>query len=151
MANHKIIPSIWFNADKGNSSMLLEYYKEIFADNFIAGNIIPLGNTPSGNAEMCEVKIFGQPYSFLNTSNEHHPLNDAISFVIRCDNQIEIDTYWNYFTKDGKASQCGWCADRYGLRWQIIPVNLGQLMARPNAFDILMQQHKIIINDFLTQ
>ncbi|MDD4730161.1 MAG: hypothetical protein PHN55_15595, partial [Dysgonamonadaceae bacterium] len=61
--NYKIIPSLWFSADSGNISKVVEYYKNIFGNNFEEGDIISLGKTPSGNTELCEVKIFGQKYS----------------------------------------------------------------------------------------
>ncbi len=66
---------------------------------------MPLGQTRSGNTEMCEVEIFGQSYSFMITEKTHHPFNDAISFAINCDDQIEIDTYWNYlFMKEKRIN-----------------------------------------------
>lgn len=62
---------------------------------------MPLGQTPSGNTEMCEVKIFGLNYSFMSTEKPHHSFNDAVAFTINCEDQHEIDKYWNYFTKEG--------------------------------------------------
>ena len=88
---------------------------------------------------MCEVELFGQHYSFMSTELEHHLLNDAVSFMINCDDQKEIERYWEYFTQDGKASQCGWCIDKYGLRWQIIPKNMGELMSKSNSWEIMME------------
>ncbi len=75
-------------------------------------------------------------------------LNDSISLIILCDSQEEIDLYWDYFTKDGRESQCGWCIDKLGLRWQIIPSNLDELMSRPNANEIMMSQKKIVISEY---
>lgn len=146
---NKIVPNIWFNTSNGKISSVLDYYKEIFVDDFTAGQIIPLGETPSGNSEMCEVTIFGQKYMILTTANEHHPLNDAVSFMIYCEGQNEIDKYWNYFTKEGKEVQCGWCNDKFGLRWQVLPENLSELMSKPNAFKVMMSQKKIVIEDYL--
>jgi predicted 3-demethylubiquinone-9 3-methyltransferase (glyoxalase superfamily) len=83
------------------------------------------------------------------TEIEHNSLNDAVSFMINCDDQNEIDHFWDYFTKEGKASQCGWCIDKYGLRWQIIPKSLGTLMSKPNSFEVMMKQTKIIIEEYL--
>ena len=145
---NKIIPCIWFNFDNGQMSQIISYYKNIFYKNFEAQPVVQLGDTPGGYTEMCEVKIFDKRYSLLNTSEEHHPLNDSISFIIHCDNQEEIDLYWNYFTKEGKESQCGWCIDKLGLRWQIIPSNLNELMSLPNANEVMMNQKKIIISEY---
>lgn len=149
MSNNKIVPCIWFTTDGGRLSKIVDYYKVAFGGDFQAGEIIPLGETPSGHTEMCEVGIFSQKYTLMCTENEHHALNDAISFMLNCNDQEEIDRFWNYFTREGEESQCGWCFDKYGLRWQVIPENLGELMSKPNSFDILMQQRKIIIDEYL--
>ena len=146
---NKIIPNIWFNTPNGKISSVLEYYKIIFADDFKAGQIIPLGETPSGYSEMCEVTIFEQKYVILITANEHHQLNDSVSFMINCEGQNEIDKYWNYFTQEGRESQCGWCIDKYGLRWQVLPKNLGELMSKSNSFKVMMGQKKIVISEYL--
>jgi predicted 3-demethylubiquinone-9 3-methyltransferase (glyoxalase superfamily) len=144
----KIVPNLWFHSEGGSISPLLSYYKTVFQDDFKAGGIIPLGETPSGFTELCEVELFGQKYVFMTTALEHHPLNDAVSFMIHCENQQEIDTIWDYFTQEGQESQCGWCIDKFGLRWQVIPKNLGELMRKPNAFSVLMGQKKIVIDAF---
>ena len=149
MLQNKIVPNLWFCEDGGNISKIIEYYKNIFGKDFQHGQIIHLGETPSGRTEMCEVNIFGQKYSLMNTAEEHHPLNDAISFMINCEDQNEIDKYWNYFTQDGKESQCGWCIDKYGLRWQVLPQNLDELMNLPNSFKVMMGQKKIVIEEYL--
>ncbi len=148
MQTTKIVPNLWFHSEGGSISPLLSYYNTVFQDDFKAGSIIPLGETPSGLTEMCEVVLFGQKYVFMSTALVHHPLNDAVSFMIHCENQQEIDTIWDYFTQNGQESQCGWCIDKYGLRWQIIPKNLGELMRKPNAFTVLMGQKKIVIDEF---
>lgn len=149
MTHDKIVPNLWFSADGGDISKIIEYYKKIFGKDFQNGQVIPLGETPSGRAEMCEVYIFSQKYFFMSTADEHHPLNDAISFMINCEDQHEIDKYWNYFTQEGKESQCGWCVDKYGLRWQVLPTNLGELMSKPNSFEVMMGQKKIVIEEYL--
>lgn len=149
MNQNKILPCLWFCTEGGNISKLIEYYKNIFGKDFQDGQIIPLGETPSGNTEICEVHIFGQKYSLMTTANEHHPLNDAMSFMINCEDQNEIDKYWNYFTQEGEESQCGWCIDKYGLRWQVLPKNFDELMGKPNSFEVMMQQKKIVIEEYL--
>ena len=148
MKLNKIIPGLWFCAEEGKISKLIDYYQLVFVSDFESGAIIPLGDTPGGNTEMCEVKIFGHKYSLLCTEKEHHPLNDSFSLIIHCEDQNEIDKYWNYFTKEGAASQCGWCIDKFGLRWQIIPENLNELMSKPGALEIMMRQKKIVIGEY---
>lgn len=109
---------------------------------------MPLGNTPSGNAEMCFVSLYGQSYSLMATANEHHPLNDSMALMLSCEGQEGVDRFWNYFTKEGKESQCGWCIDKYGLRWQVLPSNFGELMSKPNAWNVMMSQTKIVIGEY---
>ncbi|MCB9014138.1 MAG: VOC family protein [Bacteroidales bacterium] len=150
MNNNKIVPCLWLSADGGKLANVIAYYKKAFGNNFQSGQIIRLGQTPSGNAEMCELEIFGGKYSFMSTESEHHPLNDAVSFMINCDDQKEIDRFWDYFTREGDESQCGWCMDKYGLRWQIIPKNMAELMSKANAWEIMMKQKKIIIEEYLS-
>lgn len=128
---------------------MIEYYKTVFNKDFQYGQITPLGETPSGKTEICEVKIFEQNYVFLNTAAAHHPLNDAVSFMIYCEDQSEIDKYWDYFTREGSESQCGWCIDKYGLRWQVLPRNLTELLSKPGSFKIMMGQKKIVISEYL--
>jgi len=149
MTYSKIVPNLWFCIDGGNISSMIEYYKNIFGKDFQFGQIVSLGETPSGRTEICEVYIFEQKYSLMNTAIAHHPLNDAISFMINCEDQNEIDKYWDYFTREGEESQCGWCIDKYGLRWQILPKNLDELMSKPDSFKIMMGQKKIVIEDYL--
>jgi len=145
----KIFPCLWFHADGGSMSKVIEYYKVVFGNDFEEGNIIPLGITPSGYAEMCQVKIFGQMYSMISTETEHHSFNDALALAINCEDQKEIDKFWKYFTRDGEESQCGWCIDKYGLRWQVLPWNLGELMNKPNSRNVMMSQKKIVIDEYL--
>ena len=149
MEKNKIIPNLWFSEDGGNISKVIEYYKNIFGKDFQDGQIISLGKTPSGNTEICEVFIFGQMYSLMNTENEHHRFNDALAFTINCEDQNEIDKYWNYFIQEGEEVQCGWCIDKYGLRWQVLPKNFGELMSKPNAWEVMMKQKKIVIEEYL--
>ena len=144
----KITPSIWFSTDDGRLLKVVEYYKNIFGKDFEEGSIVPLGMTPSGNTEICQVSIFGLKYSLMSTEKEHHSFNDAISFTINCEDQKEIDKFWDYFTHEGEESQCGWCNDKYGLRWQIIPKNFGELMSQPNAWKVMMSQRKIVIEEY---
>ncbi|MEZ5071276.1 MAG: VOC family protein [Bacteroidales bacterium] len=145
----KIQPCIWLSADQGRLEGVLVYYKSVFGNDLQEGSITSLGEGPSGYAELCEVLIFGQRYTLMCTEKEHHSLNDAFSMIIHCDDQKEIDHFWDYFTREGMESQCGWCIDKYGLRWQVVPKNLGELMSRPNSFQVMMNQTRIIIAEYL--
>jgi len=149
MSQNKITPCLWFNADGGRLSGVLDYYKTIFGDALEVGRIMPMGNTPSGYTELSEIRLFGQKYSVMNTEKPHHLFNDAISFTLSCEDQAEIDKFWDYFTREGQPSQCGWCIDKHGLRWQVLPKNFGELMSKPNAAQVMMTQKKIVIAEYL--
>lgn len=149
MNQNKIVPCLWFNTEAGRITEVIKYYKNIFGENFQEGTLIPLGETPSGNTEMCEVHIFEKKYTLMSTANKHHSFNDALAFAINCEDQNEIDKFWNYFTQEGEEVQCGWCTDKFGLRWQVLPDNLGTLMSKPNSFEIMLKQKKIIIEEYL--
>ena len=82
------------------------------------------------------------------TEKLHDPFNDSFALTLNCTGQEEIDLYWDYFTKEGSEVQCGWCTDKYNLRWQIIPSNMGDLMQQPNAWQIMMAQKKIVISEY---
>lgn len=146
--SNKITPALWFHTPDGKMNHVLDYYKSIFENEFESGHIMPLGETPGGYAEMCHIKLFGNTYLLMTTSKEHHPFNDSFAIMINCDDQAEIDKHWNYFIKEGKESMCGWCMDKFGLRWQIIPKNMGELMSKPNAGQVMMKQTKIIIAEY---
>lgn len=148
MATNKITPALWYHTKDGTMKDVTDYYSQIFRGNFEAHSPIPLGETPSGNAEMCTIKLFGKAYLLMATAVEHHAFNDAFALMIYCKDQLEIDTYWNYFTKEGQESMCGWCMDKFGLRWQIIPENISELMAKPNAQEVMYKQKRIIIAEY---
>ena len=71
-----------------------------------------------------------------------------MSFAVACRDQEEIDYYWAALSAVPEAEQCGWCKDRYGLSWQVVPQGMSDLMKRPQAFAHLMQMTKLVISDF---
>jgi predicted 3-demethylubiquinone-9 3-methyltransferase (glyoxalase superfamily) len=149
MEESKITPALWYHTSDGKVKQVTDYYSKIFGDNFTTANPIPLGETPSGYAEMCNIDFFGNRYLIMATAKEHNQFNDTFAIMLHCKNQDEIDKYWNYFTNEGKESMCGWCSDKFGLRWQVIPENLGELMSKPNAGKVMSKQSKIIIEEYL--
>ncbi len=148
MKQNKTTLALWFHSIDGKLEHVTSYYKLIFGDNFSSSNSIPLGETPGGYTEMGNIKLFDQDYLIMSTAIEHHKFNDTFAIMIHCNDQKEIDAFWNYFTKEGKESQFGWCNDKFGLRWQIIPKNMGELMRKPNAGKVMMKQTKIIIDEY---
>jgi predicted 3-demethylubiquinone-9 3-methyltransferase (glyoxalase superfamily) len=110
------------------------FYASIFPD-LRVDRVTPLPvdspSGPAGSVKMVEFTLFGQPFLAIS-AGPLDPFNHAISFVVSCDDQAELDRYWNALLKGGSAEQCGWLKDRYGLSWQIVPARLGEMMADPD-------------------
>lgn len=149
MKYDKITPALWYHTEDGKIEHVINYYKSIFKSKYKSEGVIPLGKTPGGYTEMCNIQLFGNEYLIMSTSIEHHKFNDTFAIVLHCKDQSEIDKYWDYFTKEGKESMCGWCEDKFGLRWQIIPKNMGKLMSKTGSTEVMMKQRKIIIKEYL--
>jgi predicted 3-demethylubiquinone-9 3-methyltransferase (glyoxalase superfamily) len=80
---------------------------------------------------MVEFTLFGQPFHAIS-AGPLDPFNHAISFVVSCEDQAELDKYWNALLADGTAEQCGWLKDKYGLSWQVVPARLGKMLDDPD-------------------
>ena len=147
---NKIYPGLWFSVDGGDIKKVVAYYKKIFKDDLKVGEIKSLKDTPGGRNDFVEISIFGQKYFFMNTEKGFdNSFNYGVSLIISCDDQKEINKFWNYFTKEGKAFDCGWCMDKYGFKWQITPKNMDKLLKKPDAWNVMMKQQKIIIAEYL--
>jgi predicted 3-demethylubiquinone-9 3-methyltransferase (glyoxalase superfamily) len=113
----KLYPCLWFD---GKAREAAEFYCSIFPNSAILAD----------TGMVVTFSINGNRYMGLN-GGPHFQFNEAVSFVVECENQEEIDHYWNHLTDGGEESQCGWLKDRYGLSWQIVPTILNELMADP--------------------
>lgn len=138
----KIIPFIWI-ANVGHEAA--DYYVDLFPDAKIVDS----------NPTVITIELFGQQYSILN-GGPHHPLNDAVSFMVKCKDQAEVDYYWDRIIGDGGTeSRCGWLHDKYEVRWQIIPDGLVECITHPDqekarkATEVMFTQSKIILADIL--
>jgi predicted 3-demethylubiquinone-9 3-methyltransferase (glyoxalase superfamily) len=127
----KITPCLWYNFQAEEAVQL---YASIFKDvkvlsksYYTEGSPGPVGAVLTVNFE-----LFGQEFMALNGGPEF-PFTEAISLCVNCESQEEVDEYWNRLTADGgEESQCGWLKDRFGVSWQIVPVEMEKLMSDPN-------------------
>ena len=144
----RIRPFLWFD---GNAREAMEYYCEVFPDSRIdridvypdedldehfrgmAGKVISGQFTLSGVAFGC---LDGGP-AFR--------ISEAISFAVECEDQAEIDHYWDRLSHVPEAEQCGWCKDRFGVSWQIVPAKMHALMSSPAQVQAMMGMKKIEI------
>ena len=124
----KIFPHLWYAKDAEAAARL---YTSIFPGSRIERVwALPTDSPsgPAGSVKVVDFTLFGQPFQAM-TAGPHHDFNDAISMVVVCDDQAELDRYWNALLEDGgKAQACGWLIDRYGVRWQIVPKQLDEMM-----------------------
>lgn len=120
----KLTPFLWF--DK-NMKEITDFYVSVFPDAKVASNG-ELSDTPSGNVEMATIEILGQKLSLM-TAGPMFKFNEAISLMVTCDTQAEIDYFWEKLIADGGSEgQCGWLKDKYGLSWQIVPSTMDKMM-----------------------
>ena len=124
----KIFTALWYAKDADAAA---QFYASIFPDSRVDRVWALPADSPSGSAgavKVVEFTLLGQRFQAM-TAGPHHDFNDAISIVVECDDQQELDRYWNALIEGGgKPQACGWLIDRYGLRWQIVPAVLNELM-----------------------
>lgn len=148
----KITPCLWFNF---NADEALELYKSIFPDfKLISVNRYDASaGENAGKVFVAEIELMGSRFQMLN-AGPTFKFTEAISLSISCKGQEEVDYYWDKLTADGgEESQCGWLKDKFGLSWQVVPVELMQLFNHKDkgkagrAMQAMMKQKKIIIQE----
>ncbi len=146
-----ITPNLWFD---GNAKEAVDFYVSVFPDSKIVSTayypnegLADFQKGLAGKELAIEFELSGNSFTAINAGPEFK-FNESISFSIPCADQKEIDYYWEKLSRVPESEQCGWCKDKYGLSWQVVPSNMEELMKRPNAFANMMQMHKIIIEDF---
>lgn len=150
----KIIPALLFTQqNNGKAEQAIQYYTRLIPhsqinllDRYVEGS-----GDKEGNVQHAQFLLNDQHFIAFESSYMHQFIfNDAISFVITCQNQDEIDFYWDSFIRDGGSpSKCGWIKDPFGVSWQIIPENMGKLMRNfnnPTFMNVFMSMGKIDIN-----
>lgn len=124
----KIFPHLWYAHEAEEAA---RFYASIFPDSRVDRVTSLHSESPSGppgSVKIVDFTLLGQRFQAI-TAGPHHPFNDAISMVVMCDDQAELDRYWNALLANGGQPQaCGWLIDRFGLRWQIVPAVLDEMM-----------------------
>ncbi len=136
----KITPFLWFESQAEEA---MNYYVSVFKNSKVL----------SSNPQSVNFILDGQEFIGLNAGPQFK-FNEAISFLVNCEDQNEVDYYWNKLIADGgEESMCGWLKDKYGLSWQIIPKQLGELMGDPDpekaqrVVQAMLKMKKIIVAD----
>jgi predicted 3-demethylubiquinone-9 3-methyltransferase (glyoxalase superfamily) len=122
----KITPFLWFDA---NAEEAVAFYTSVFKDSKVLATARygEAGPGPKGSVMTMKFVLNGQEFIALN-AGPHFQFNEAVSFVVDCETQQEVDYYWSKLTAGGKEVQCGWLKDKFGLSWQITPTILPQLL-----------------------
>lgn len=107
------------------------------------------GPAKEGSLAFADFMLENQWFAAMDSGvDQTATFNEAVSFAVLCKDQDEIDYFWQKLSTVPEAEQCGWCKDTYGVSWQIVPENMGELMKRPDAYAHMMQMKKIVIADF---
>jgi predicted 3-demethylubiquinone-9 3-methyltransferase (glyoxalase superfamily) len=143
----KITTFLWFN---NNAEEAMNFYISIFKDSKIVqvSRNGKAGPGPEGSVLTGTFQIEGQQFMVLN-GGPHYTFTPAISLFIGCDTQEEVDYYWDKFTAEGEVMQCGWVKDKFGLCWQVVPLQMGKYLyggdpeKNAKAMRAMMQMKKL--------
>ncbi len=149
----KITPFLWFDNQAEEAA---NFYVSLFKNSKVGGisrygdEAAKISGMPKGTAMTVAFQLEGQNFTALN-GGPMFKFTEAVSFVVNCETQQEVDLFWQKLSEGGKESQCGWLKDKFGLSWQIVPTTLGQLMQSKDAekskrvMQALLQMKKIDI------
>jgi predicted 3-demethylubiquinone-9 3-methyltransferase (glyoxalase superfamily) len=139
----RITPFLWFDS---NADEAVNFYLSVFKNSRRFDELRNPGEAPGPKGGIITVgfELDGQRFAALN-GGPHFKFNEAVSFVVRCESQQEVDDYWSKLSAGGAESQCGWLKDKFGLSWQIVPARLPELIKNPKAMKPMMGMKKINI------
>lgn len=122
----KITPFLWFD---NNAEEAVNFYTSVFKNSSVdtIARYTEAGPGPKGSVMVIAYTLNGQKYTALN-GGPHYKFTQAVSFVVNCENQEEVDDYWNKLVEGGEPIECGWLKDKFGFYWQIVPVRFFELI-----------------------
>ena len=128
-ASAKMYPFLWYATEAEEAA---RFYASVFPDSRVDRVTMMMSESPSGppgSVKVVDFTLLGQRFQAMS-AGPHHEFNDAISIVVACDDQAELDRYWNALLDNGgQAQACGWLIDKFGLRWQIVPAIMDEMMS----------------------
>ncbi|HAI21484.1 MAG TPA: hypothetical protein DCM14_06295 [Clostridiales bacterium UBA8153] len=145
----RIIPHLWYASEAEEAA---RFYTSSFPDSQVDSITLLPSDVPGrrpGSVKLVDFTLLGQGFKAL-AAGPHHEFNDAVSLIVLCRDQEELDRYWNaLLAGGGRALECGWLMDRFGLRWQLVPVVLARMLRDPSrarrVADALLTMVKIDI------
>jgi predicted 3-demethylubiquinone-9 3-methyltransferase (glyoxalase superfamily) len=143
----KITPCLWFDQ---NAEEAANFYVSVFKNSKIISKVENTAENPSqtpvGSVLVVNFQLNGEEFMALN-GGPFFKFSEAVSFVVKCKDQEEIDYYWEKLSAVPEAEQCGWLKDKFGLSWQIVPENMGELVKTEKSMQAMLSMKKIIIKD----
>jgi len=126
----KITPNLWFDTEVEEAA---EFYISVFKNSRVVNvaRYTEAGPRPAGTVMTVEFELDGQRFIGINGGPEF-TFSEAVSFMISCETQEEIDYYWDQLTEGGEEGPCGWLKDKFGLSWQVVPTGMDELFADPD-------------------
>ena len=127
----KIAPFLWFDTQAEEAA---NFYVSVFKNSKLGkiARYSEAGPGPAGSAMTVAFELDGLAFTALN-GGPYFKFTEAVSFVISCADQAEVDHYWDRLLEGGSASQCGWLKDKFGLSWQVVPTRLSELASDPDS------------------
>lgn len=122
----KITPHLWF--DK-NAKQAAEFYVSVFGNDSKVTSAQTIPGTPSGDTEIVTFELVGMKFMAIS-AGPLFKFTEAISFIITCEDQAEVDYFWDKLSAHPESEQCGWLKDKFGLSWQIVPKQMGEMMSK---------------------
>lgn len=148
-----IIPSLMFSGENTNrAEEAANFYISVF-ENSRVGEVAryqeDTGPAKAGSVMFADLMLENQWFAVMDSGVEQNfTFNEAVSFAVECKDQEEIDRLWGLLSAVPESEQCGWCKDKYGVSWQIVPANMAELMEKPGAYVKMMEMKKLVIADF---
>jgi len=138
-----ITPFLWFD---GNAEEAAEFYVSVFPNSRVLDVVraTSAGPGPEGSVVTISFELDGLKFTGLN-GGPHFPFTNAVSFVVRCETQEQVDHYWEKLGEGGKEIQCGWVTDQFGLAWQVTPAGIHEWIRKPKAMRAMMGMKKLVI------
>ena len=135
----KITPMLWYDDQAEEAA---DHYIAVFSKRPGSGRgeskVLSVsrygeaGPGPAGSVMVVEFQLEGQEFTALNGGRQQFSFNEALSFVVNCESQEEIDYFWTALSEGGEESVCGWLKDRYGLSWQVVPTGMAEMLNSPS-------------------
>ena len=127
----QITPFLWFDDQAEEAA---QFYVSVFPNSRVeqVTHYGEAGPGPAGSVMTVRFALDGNEFVALNGGPEHYGFDESISFVVNCETEEQLDHYWSALSDGGEEIACGWLKDRYGLRWQIVPVGLSEVLEDPD-------------------